>query len=242
MRLGILLKDTEYRDALIEKLLSYDKDIFVNIISGPADSSPDSLIVTDAGPGDIDSKLLDAIKARTVFLTVNQEDSFSGCHTVFKYARVANIVSELSLAYNEWHGDAPGRKYPAKLIYVLCETDAFSADRCGALARQIIYRCGGNVLIVPLSYVNDHAAGETDGNMLSRLLYSIRTGRERASDCYTYTDGYGVSSLLLQPGINPVAFLDEDELRSLITGLAARFDSIILDAGTCLRSENTSLM
>ena len=31
MRIGILIRDTEYREALVQKLSTYDNNIFVNI-------------------------------------------------------------------------------------------------------------------------------------------------------------------------------------------------------------------
>ena len=36
MRDGIMIRDTEYRDALEHKMSLYDNDIFVNIITNPA--------------------------------------------------------------------------------------------------------------------------------------------------------------------------------------------------------------
>lgn len=242
MRLGILIKDAEYREALATKLSTYDKDIFVNMMDGSVNNTSGSLIITDAKPEEIEKGTLDAIKRRTVFLTESDEVSEDGCHRVFKFGSVANIISELSLVYNEWHGEGPGRDYPARIISVCCETDAYAAEKCRALARQIIYRCGGSVLMIPLSYINDYGINDPGSNILSKLLYSIRTGRERGSDCFTYTDSYGISALMLPSGRNPIAYLDEDELISLTAGLASRFDTIICDAGTCLRKENLAIM
>ncbi len=242
MRLGILINDREYREALAEKISSYDNDIFVNILDGKTKDSSGSLILTDIRPEDVESGVLEAIKARTVFLTDCNEEDRDGCYRVFKYDSVTNIVSELSLAYNEWHGTGSFRNHTSRLISALCETDAYSAARCSSLARQIIYRHGGKVLILPLSYINEYGKRDNSSNTLSRLLYSIHTGRERSPDSFTYTDSYGVSMLLLQPGLNPIAYLEEDELLSLTYGLAGRFDTIICDVGTCFRSENLTIM
>lgn len=242
MRLGILIRDEEYRRALAAKLSSNDNDIFVNILDGSTKESAGSLILTDVRPEELDSNVLSAIKARTVFLTDSISADEKDCHTVFKYCSVSNLVSELSLAYNEWHGSGPGRCYTARIISVCCETDAYAVSKCSSLARQIIYRHGGRVLILPLSYINDYGINENSSNMLSKLLYTIHTGRERGSDSFSYTDSYGVSTLLLPAGRNPIAYLDEDELKSLTSGLSSRFDTIICDIGTCFRKENISLM
>ena len=242
MRLGILIRDAEYRDALAEKLSSYDNDIFVNILDNSTKETNGSLILTDIKPEEIDEGVLKAIKARTVFLIDSVKDNAEGCHTAFKYGSVSNLLSELSLVYNDWHGAGPGRNYSARLLSVCCETDSYSGAKCSSLARQIIYRQGGRVLILPLSFINDHGFRESGGNIISKLLYSIHTGRERGSDSFTYTDSYGVSALMLPLGRNPIAYLDGDELKTLISGLAERFDTIICDMGTCFRKENMLLM
>ncbi len=242
MRLGILIKDAEYRAALVEKLSSYDKNIYVNIMGGSVGSASGSLIITDINPDEIEKSVLDAIRQRTVFLTESDAEIHDGCHRVFKYESVTSIISELSLVYKEWHGEGPGHNCRARLISVCCETDAYSADKCSALARQIIYRRGGSVLILPLSYINDYGINDNSCNKLSKLLYLLRTGRERKSDSFTYADSYGISTLILPHGRNPLAYLDADELANLTYGLASRFDTVIFDMGTCLRNENLSIM
>ena len=242
MRLGILIRDTEYRDALARKLSLYDNDLFVNVLDGSSKETSGSLILTDIRPCELDERVLNAIRNRTVFLVDSENSDLKGCHTVFKYSSVAGIMSELSFVYNSWHGTGPGRKYSAKILSVCCDTDAYSASRCSSLAGQIIYRHGGRVLILPLAYINDYGAGYNAGNTISKLLYSIHTGRERSSDSFTYTDSYGVSALMLPLGRNPIAYLDEEELKNLVSGLATRFDTIICDAGTCFRNENILIM
>ena len=97
-------------------------------------------------------------------------------------------------------------------------------------------------MIIPLAFINDYGAMDNDRNTLAKLLYSIHTGRERGLDCFTYTDSYGVSVLMLPPGRNPIAYLDKDELKTLVSGLANRFDTIICDIGTCFKNENILIM
>ncbi|MBR3376490.1 MAG: hypothetical protein IKG44_02245 [Mogibacterium sp.] len=242
MKIGILIRDAEYRDALAEKLSLYDNDLYVNIIDNSTKHTSDYLILTDIRPDEIDQKTLTAIKARTVFLIDTINDDLKGFNTVFKYGSVSNLISELSIVYNNWHGSGPGRNYSARLLAVCCESDAYSSAICSSLARQVIYRHGGRVLIIPMAFINDYGRLDCDINTISRLLYSIHTGHERSSDSFTYTDAYGVSAIMLPSGRNPVAYLDESELKSLIAGLAKRFDTIICDLGTCFRNENILVM
>lgn len=243
MRIGILIKDEEYRAALVQKLSTYDNDIFVNIIKSNVEDASGSVILTDIPPSELENSVLTALKPRTVFIAASEKDIREDCSTVFKYCSIPEMISELSLVYNRWHGLGPGVDHTARLITVCCESDSYSSERCRALAGQIIYSHGGSVLILPLSYINDYGVNETlRSNSLSRLLYSIQCGRERGIEGVTYTDSYGVSSLLLGNGRNPVAYLDEDEVRTLIFGLSKRFDTIIADAATCFRNENIAVM
>ena len=243
MRLGVLIRDSEYRDALVRKLSTYDNNIFVNIIGNNVKEASGSVILTDIPPSELDNKVLDALRPRTVFITDTEINEGNDCNTIFKFSSIPEMISELSLVYNLWHGSGPGMDHTARLISVCCESDAYSAERCRALAGQIIYSHGGRVLILPLSYINDYGIDDTlRSNSLSRLLYSIKCGREFNIDGVTYTDSYGVSSLLLSRGRNPVAYLDLDELRTLIFGLSKNFDTIIADTASCFREENIAIM
>ena len=243
MKVGVLIKDTEYRDALVQKISSYDNDIFVNIIGNNIKDASDSVILTDIQPTGLENKVINALRPRTVFITSSENGGLDDCYTVFKFSSISEIISELSLVYNRWHGMGPGIDHTARLITVCCESDSYSSGCCRALAGQIIYSHGGSVLVLPLSYINDHGVSDKlTGNSLSRLLYSIQCGRDKNLEGVTYTDSYGVSSLLLGKGRNPVAYLDEDELRTLVFGLSKRFSTIIADAASCFRNENIMLM
>ena len=243
MRIGILIRDIEYRDALVQKLSTYDNDIFVNIINDNIKDASGSVILTDIPPSELENKVLEALRPRTVFIADSKKEIRENCSSVFKYSSIPEMISELSVVYNRWHGLGPGVDHTARLITVCCESDSYSAERCRSLAAQIIYSRGGSVLILPLSYINDYGVNEVlRSNSLSRLLYSIQRGREKGIEGVTYTDSYGVSSLLLSKGRNPVAYLDGDEIRTLIFGLSKRFDTIIADAATCFRPENIAVM
>ncbi len=243
MRLGLLIRDAEYRDALVHKLSSYDNDIFVNIIGNNVKEASGSVILTDIPPKELDSKVLNALKPRTVFLISSEKEDGEECNTIFKFCSIPEMISELSIVYNRWHGMGLGIDHSAKLITVCSESDSYSSERCRALAGHIIYSHGGSVLILPLSYINDYGVNDkVRVNSLSRLLYSIQCGRENGLEGVTYTDSYGVSSLLLGKGRNPVAYLDEDELRTLIFGLSKQYDTIIADTASCFRPENIEVM
>ena len=243
MRLGLLIRDSEYRDALADRLSSFDNDLFVNVLDGSCKDTAYSLILTDIMPDEIEPGVLNAIKQRTVFLTGSGKMLRDDCHGVFKYGSVSSLVSVISAVYNEWQGTGPGRNRASKLISVCCESDSISSVKCQQLARQIIYGLGGKVIIIPLSYVNDYGSMEySGGNLLSRMLYSIRTGRNMQPDNFTYTDSYGISFFSLPPGLNPAAYLDSEELSLILSGMEAWYDAVICDTGTCFRNENIDVM
>lgn len=252
MRLGLLIRDIEYRNALVERLTNYDNDIFVNVIDGKSGDASGCLLLTDLRPDQLEQDVLSKLRCRTVFLTesagfedMSQDGRSCGdhCHCIFKYCSVSSLISELSVIYSEWKGEGPVGSFSAKIIAVCSESDSFSSVKCMTLARQIIYQHGGRVLTASLGYLNDYGSTETAKmNRFARLMYEIKTGNQRRSDSFTLVDSYGVSSLMLPPGQNPMAYLDEDELKTLIAGLASRFDTLVLDIGTCFRRENLSIM
>ena len=82
MRVGMMMRDTEYRDALIEMIADMDKDIFIEI-SGTGSIRRDSVILTDILPSEIESKSLAKIKDRTVFLS-SVPVGASGMRPVYK--------------------------------------------------------------------------------------------------------------------------------------------------------------
>lgn len=246
MRLGILIRDGEYRNALIEKLTYYDKDLFVNIIGRSKGDAADCIILTDIRPEEFEKDILSKISCRTVFLSaspVTENERCDDLRSVFKYGGVTTLLSELMIADNEWRGNVGIRSYTGRIIAVCSESDVCSSEKASALARQIVYRQGGRVLLISLGYINDYGRNEDDRiNRFARLMYMMRTGRESASESFTYTDSYGVSYLMLPSGINPVAFLNEDEIKGVVRALSGRFDSLVLDTGTCFREVNMALM
>lgn len=241
MQLGILINDSEYREALVDRLSCYDNDLLVNVINGSESFSKDSLILTDIDPDALGKDLLTKLRPRTIFLTAADSPGAgeSDYHRFFKYRSVGDLLSEASIVYKDWLGITYGRDHSAKIIAALFENDAVSYDKCMSLARQIIYRRGDRVLVASLSYLNDYGCDDTgDINRFAKLMYSISKGRHDAVYGFTYTDSYGISAFLLDKGRNPLAYLDGDELMSVIASTATMFDTLILDIGTCYRKQN----
>ena len=67
MKIGIMMRDTEYRDAMAEMISGYGKDIYVEI-AGSGGVQNGSVILTDIMPSEIEASALARLSRRTVFL------------------------------------------------------------------------------------------------------------------------------------------------------------------------------
>ena len=259
MRVAMMMRDSEYRDAMIEMLSGYDKDICIEV-SGPTGLSREAVILTDILPSEIERGSLEKIRRRTVFLSPVPTDSMQmqdnsrpvyrdqslseSIHIVFKYCSLDTILAELALVYSLWSGNTGNINPSTRIIAVTGESDHMSGSRCRALAGQILYRHGGSVLIIPLAYVSDQADEQSrdERGWFRRLMYMIDEGREYSAESFTYTDSYGISFLRLPSGINPLTQLSSDYLEKLITSIGSRFNTLILDVGSCFSAVNLRVL
>ena len=265
-----MMRDTEYRDALIEMMADMDKDVFIEI-AGPGSIRKDAVILTDILPSEIESRSLSRIKERTLFLSpvpversklrpvfkdcengnegnnvkyIQENMPESGCRLIFKYSSLISIMSELSLIYSAWSGDTGTITPATRVIAVAGDADQLSAVRCRTLAGQIAYRHGGSILVLPLGYINDYrtdAEGDS-GGWFRKLMYFIDEGRDYPPEGFTFTDSYGISCLKLPGGINPLTSLGRGHLSDLITSMSRHFDTLILDIGSCYSDTNLSIL
>ncbi len=270
MRVGMMIRDTEYRDALIEMIADMDKDVFIEI-AGSGSIRKDAVILTDILPSEIESKSLSRIKGRTLFLSpvpvgraglrpvykdngngqdgrpenyIQENMPEAGCRMIFKYSSLISIMAELSIVYSAWSGDTGAITPATRVIAVTGDADQLSAVRCRTLAGQIAYRQGGSILILPLGYINDYSnetAADGSGSF-RKLMYFIDEGRDYPPEGFTYTDSYGISCLRLPGGINPLTSLGRGHLSELITSISRHFDTLILDIGTCYSEVNLSIL
>ena len=241
MRLALLIKDTEYRNAMAEHISESGGDVLLDIISKGESIESDALILTDAKPADIDTEILDKLIPRTVFLSNNENsnDKGSNLNKLFKYANVSSLLADISDVYCKWKGLRSHNVPTSRIISCCTDSDAFSHIRCNRLASQIIYRQGGSVLILPLGYISEQNKDcSRDINHFARMMYRIRKGRAFDPASVSYTDSYGISRLMLPPGRNPIAYLDEEDLNGMITALSVVFENVVLDIGSCYRAEN----
>lgn len=242
MRIGLLIRDIEYRKALVERISDYDRDILLDVIGTSDSIEHDALILTDAKPAELDADLINKIKDRTIFLTTGEENTITDCndlHDVFKYSGVSRLLAEISDIYSIWRGMKNPKSASSRIIACCSDSDAFSHSRCLRLAAQIIYMHGGSVLLLPLGYINEESFDYgKDINRFARLMYMVKAGRTCDPLSISYTDSYGISRLMMPTGRNPIAYLDGDDLDKLIKAMSEVFDTVILDIASCFREEN----
>ena len=216
MRLGLLLRDTEYREALVENISSYDNDIFVDIIGKADKIDQDTLILTDVAPAEVQDSLLSKISERTIFLNSSPrdfEDLPQGIivNSAFKYDNLCKILATITDVHASWRGDStPKSNLQTKLIACCSDSDGYSSDKCNRIAGQIIYLHGGSVLIIPLGYVNENGTERSENiNRFAKLMYLIQSDRTPDAESIAFTDSYGISRLMLPKGRNPIAYLSD---------------------------------
>lgn len=221
MKIVLKINDIEYSRAFQNSIASYDKDILVEVCieSNLEEIDNRTIIVSDAEPETLDKRLL----KQTVFLTVTPCDATQinrkqKYNSVFKYLRMPQILSFIEEVYFSLTGEMERIDSAHTKVFSVCsESNAGNSILCKALARQITYRHGGEILILPLRYINEYFNPiEADFNKYSRMLYYLKSNKKCVLDSYLFKDSYGINYISISRGINPINMLEIDELLSLI--------------------------
>ena len=251
MRVKLIINDKEYLKAITEVIGANDKDICVEIENRRENMELDgeSLIVTDISPERFGSGVLKNFSNRMIFLTDNPGDSVNsadadGLYRLFKYDSISSIIADMSQVNYVWRGETTSSQGLSRVFAVCSNCEDITASVCRALARQILFRHGGEILVISLRYINDYGtADESDRSRFSKLMYYTDSGRDFPADAFTYSDSYGIGYLRLPHGINPVAFLSIEELAALIRNMCRRkYETIVLDIGPVFSECNNRII
>lgn len=245
MRIRLLLHDREYCKAFAAMIAAADKDVFVELADNYSlvGIEETTLILTDLAPEKIKREYLESSGGRIVFLTDDPRDKIlknESLHKLFKYSSISSILSDLSHINYLWTGENSSTPGIARIFAVCSDRGDLSPSICRTLARQILFRHGGRILVIPVSYVNEYSiSDEPDRSKFTRLMYYIDTEKEYTPDAFTYCDNYGISYLRLPPGLNPIAYIDSSELGKLVSDLAGeKFNTIIIDVSSSYSRQN----
>lgn len=239
MRVRLIIQDEDYRKAMIDIISHSDKDVYLEIGNvgtlGKIDDS--TLVLTDVAP---EKCCFDGLKnrfKRVVFLTSDIKDELDpekvdDYQRLFKYKSISSILSDVEHINYQLTGESSSSFGLVGRVYAVC-SDKADGKYAKSLARQVLFRRGGNILILSLKYVNEYGTSdEPNRSRFSRLMYYMDIGKDYPIEAFTYNDSYGISYLRLPIGINPMAYVSTDELEDIIRHLSHKnYDTLILDIG-----------
>lgn len=246
MRVKLIIQDEEYRRAMIDIISHADKDIYLEIgkIGTLGKIDDNTLVLTDVPP---EKCCFDGLKnkfKRVVFLTSDIKDELDfekvdDYQKLFKYKSISSILSDVEHINYQLTGESNSSFGLVGRVYAVCSDDD-SGKYAQLLARQLMFRRGGNILVMSLKYVNEYGCSdEANRSKFSRLMYYMDIGREYPIDAFTYQDSYGITYLRLPMGLNPIAYMGTDELANLIRNLSHKnYDTMILDIGNSYSEVN----
>lgn len=245
MKINLVIKDLEYGRILAETISEIGKDIIVEI-----NSDINNCVNCDITLTDIENADLINSRDNIVILTNNPNDVMSedysgGPIKLFKYNSLNNILSDIMHVHYVLSGYKEKSYGLLSRVFAVC-TDGFDRSNLLAvsLARQILFRKGGDIIIVSMGYINDFPClEEKDRAKFSRWMYYMDIDRDYSIDDFTYTDSYGISYLKLPKGLNPIAYMSTKAACEIIVELCRKkFETVILDIGNCYSKLNVRLL
>ena len=247
MRIKLIINDEEYRKAMLRTICQLDKDVFIEVAkSNDRLISDDKTIILT----DLNCENLEYGANKVVFLTTNPDDHIivdkpESIQRLFKYNSISSILSDIEQLNYLWTGVTDSINDVSSRIYAVCSDNADDSSKLSqALARQIAFRKGGDILLLSLKYVNEYSAqDESNNSRFTRLMYYMDTGKKIPIDAFIYTDSYGISYLRLPPGLNPIAYMNSEELLSTIRNLSQlKYDTVVLDIGDTYSESNIRMI
>ena len=248
MRVRLIIQDKEYCRALVETIGRADKDVFVEVstLAEASTIGDGTLVITDIKSERPELMSLEDYTKRVIYLTTNPGDVLNlnkkdECQKLFKYSSISNIFSDVEQINYMWTGETGSTLGLVSRVYAVCSDMSDDSSRYSrALARQVLFRRGGSILLLSLKHVNEFgSADENNRSKFSRLMYYMDTGKDYPTEAFTYKDSYGISYMRLPRGLNPIAYMKSQELVNLTRNLTHnKFDTVILDIGSVFNEAN----
>lgn len=171
MRLKLVMKDREYRDALVERIRRSRQNLYV-IIEDNFRMEEDTLLVTDVGEGKLrEGMVLLSSECR-------REVEGKGPYVLFKYAGVDELLTDLRLCSFLWTGKGDLRRGEERIVTVGAVERTDLGHR---LAEQVALELGERleepVLLLDLTYFYREGQPEESGNTFRKLVYYLQSGK-----------------------------------------------------------------
>lgn len=237
MRLKLVMKDREYRDALANAIGRKKSNLYV-IIEDNFNPEEDTLIVTDVGQG----------KLREGMVYLGRENNRwvegKGPYTLFKYESVDTLIRDLTLCLYLWCGEG---EIPQSASYLITIGTMERSDLCKqlaeSLAAELAKRIDGRVLLIPLTYFYiDNRIREREDSVIRKLLYYVQMERAIPLESFFRRGEGNVYYLRMPEGMNELLRIPEEERCEFIRQIAKCFSVVVCHLGDCYSEGNIQLM
>lgn len=243
MKIKLVIKDAEYRNALLQAISVADREILAEIAAVPSDLqdcmcvTDDPRLLLDEG-GELNSRMI-------VYISECARDKRlepPGPYVLFKYEHIDVIISELILCNYLATGNGIERLGAGRILCVCSDSTVRSTDFVQRFARNLAYRTDERVLVISLKYTNPYGTTAGDPMCVHRMFYYFRKNGDVSIDSFTLRDKYEVYHLATDMGWNFLMDISARELQDLITCLRKYFHHVILDVGECYCRSNIEIL
>lgn len=246
MKIRLILNDKEYLEAFKDIALRTDDNLFIEVGNQGNNSKERVVVITDYAPEELHADDYSNI----VFLSDNPGDRLENFKAdtplrLFKYNSLSSILADIH-QINFVLSSSHGRSYDVLSDIFAVATDSFgiqSSEVTKIIARQILFHNSEKILIISLKAVNEYGkSDEGDRSRFTRLRYYQEIDRAYSIEQFVYKDNYGIYYLRLPDGLNPIAFMSNENIEDFIRMLSYDgFSTIILDIGNELNMKNIEI-
>ena len=236
MRLKLVMKDREYRDALAERIRRSRWNLYV-IIEDNFRMEEDTLLVTDVGEGKLrEGMVLLSSECR-------REVEGKGPYVLFKYAGVDELLTDLRLCAFLWTGKGDLRRGEERIVTVGAVERTDLGHR---LAEQVALELGERleepVLLLDLTYFYREGQPEESGNTFRKLVYYLQSGKSIPVEVFFRRERGNVFRVRMPRGMNELMKIPGRECLELIREMGRYFSAVVCSVGDCFSERNIEVM
>ena len=236
MRLKLVMKDREYRDALAKRIRRSRWNLYV-IIEENFRMEEDTLLVTDVGEGKLrEGMVLLSSECR-------REVEGKGPYVLFKYAGVDELLTDLRLCAFHWTGKGDLRRGVERIVTVGAVERTDLGHR---LAEQVALELGEGleepVLLLDLTYFYREGQPEESGNTFRKLVYYLQSGKSIPVEVFFRRERGNVFRVRMPRGMNELMKIPGAECLELIREMGRYFSAVVCSVGDCFSERNIELM
>ncbi len=236
MRLKLVMKDREYRDALAERIRRSRQNLYV-IIEDNFRMEEDTLLVTDVGEGKLrEGMVLLSSECR-------REVEGKGPYVLFKYAGVDELLTDLRLCSFLWTGKGDLRRGEERIVTVGAVERTDLGHR---LAEQVALELGERleepVLLLDLTYFYREGQPEESGNTFRKLVYYLQSGKNIPVEVFFRRERGNVFRVRMPRGMNELMKIPGRECLELIREMGRYFSAVVCSVGDCFSERNIEVM